>query len=564
MPSVKKVAPFLHQKESRRESLFENAFILSFGRLFITSLILGTSLLIPEHGKNILQIPSNTQLYILTASIYLYSVIFLFLFNSFKDSQFFIFLQILIDLAFITAFVTISGGVESIFIFLYFFAIIAGALFLSRMQLFLVVLVATLFYGGSTLKTAPFHALLHHQFFNFIWENRFTIYRLTLQLLALWGVAILTNVLSSELQKRKQELLEKTKEYQKLERFNENVLQSIESGILTVDPLYLITYLNKAGEKILEIPKTFLLNRDIRTVLPPLAKRLTNNGNSRNTIRHNQLVLKKPNGYKKVIGFSISTLFDSENNASGKIVIFQDLTRYKAMEDRVHESEKLATVGRFAAGLAHEIRNPLASLSGSIQVLKDSLELSGSDKELMNIVLRETDRLNRLVSDFLLFSQFSKGKLKHFNLSPLIDEILSILKKENRDDGLRIENRLPPSLPIYSDRDKLKQVFWNVLINAIQAKDKKTHIITIERVPSPPVDVFAAKDVSITIAIRDNGKGISKAAMKKIFEPFFTTRPDGTGLGLSIAYQIMNSLGGSIIITSKEKKGTNVFISIPV
>ncbi len=541
-----------------------NSFILSVVRILVASLILGTSLFIPEHGKNILQIPSNPQIYVLISAIYLFSLISLALIKPFKDNAWFIFFQTIIDLLFITAFVSISGGVESIFIFLYLFSIVASALFLDRTKLYLIVIIATLFYMGSILRTAPIQALIENRLFAYIWTNRFTIYKLLLQVLALWGVAVLTSVFIYELQKRKSELARQAKEYRQLEHFNENVLRSIESGILTVDLRNRVTYINKAGEQILKVTKEQVIGKDVFVIFPVLVKYLINSKKRLDAPRHAQVILKQPGKRDRVIGFSVSTLLDSENAPAGKIVVFQDLTRYKTMEKRIHESEKLATVGRFAAGLAHEIRNPLASLSSSIQVLQESLNLSGIESELMNNVLEETDRLNRLVTDFLLFSQFGKEAFQEFNLHLLIGEIFSILSRDNRENNINFINKVPNDLEIYSDKDKLKQVFWNILNNAIQAKNKERHIITVAIPPSPTEEPETDNGIEfLSIVVSDNGKGIPKGSMKRIFEPFFTTRPEGTGLGLSIAYQIVSSLGGNIHVTSEEGRGTSVKITIP-
>ncbi len=546
-------------------SLQKRLSVLSFGRLFITTLILGSSLLIPDHGKNILQIPSNDQLYVLISIAYFYSLVCLLLIKPFRNSVWLIFSQILGDTVFITAFVYISGKDNSIFIFLYFFSIIAGALFLDRARLFLLVLLATLFYTGSILKTAPLDALWHGNLTGYIWTHRFTLYKMGLHTLALWGIAILTSILSAELLKRKAQLVEKTKAYQNLERFNENILQSIASGILTVDSRGAITYINSAGKRILGIEDRPILHKNIQEIFPALAKH-THTHTPQESTRHYSTPYHGPNSENKLIGYSISTLYDAENLPTGKIFIFQDLTRYKAMERRVHESEKLASIGRFAAGLAHEIRNPLTSLSGSIQLLKDSLDLKGVEQELMEIVLRETNRLNRLVSDFLQFSQFGKENYQPVRLHQLIEEILSILEKKHDGSAIHFTNELPEDLILHSDRDRLKQVFWNILINAVQSKDKRALTVTIKGFFSSSQEdrPSQAKNDLYTILIEDNGKGIPKPIMKKIFEPFFTTRPDGTGLGLSIAYQIITSLGGTISVSSREGVGTSFKITLPV
>lgn len=544
--------------------LQENLPILNLGRISITTLILGSSLLISEHGKNILQIPSNTQIYVLISIIYFYSLVCLYLTKFFRKSQWFTFLQIMVDIIFITAFVNISGGVESIFIFLYFISVIISTLFLDRAKLLLVTLFATLLFNGIILGTAHIELMSRFNLSNYIWANRFIIYKLVIYTTALWGIAFLTSTLSIELQKRKTELYEKTREYKKLERFNENILQSIGSGILTFGDSGTITYMNKAGENILETKGAVAVGRNIQDIFPDLAEQLNKQKKPHRGLHQIRIPFKRSRSRNKVIGLSLSTLLDSDNQPAGKIAIFQDLTRLEAMEKRVRESEKLATVGRFTAALAHEIRNPMASLSGSIQVLKESLDLKGAEKELMDIVLRETDRLNRLISDFLQFSRFGKENLQRFKLHQLIEEIVFILTKENHEKEIRFINKIPKDLVIYSDRDKLQQIFWNILINAVQAKDKKELVVNINGDHPVEDEAEVPYHTFYTITIKDNGRGIPKAAIKKIFEPFFTTRPEGTGLGLSIAHQIMSSLGGNISVTSEEGTGTSIQINLPI
>ena len=551
-----------HNRKGNRPA--KALFILSAGRIFITTLILGTSLFIPEHGKGVLLIPSNTHLYILISIVYFYSLICLILAKHIKRLERFIFLQIFADIIFITAFVTISGGVESIFVFLYFFSTIASALFLNRTKLLVIVFFATLFYAISILRVAPIHALLTSSFFTYVWAHRFLLYKLAIHTIALWGIAILTSFLSLELQKRRREIQQQSKAYKQLEQFNENILRSIESGILTVDNSSRISYINQAGSAILEAEAKTLIGQDIFDLFPILGNYLKSSNHLSRSPSHSRIILKDFTDKNKIIGFSSSSFMDSENNTVGKILIFQDLTRYKAMEKKVRESEKLATIGKFAAGLAHEIRNPLASLSGSIQILKASLELSGTDRELMDIVLRETDRLNRLVADFLQFSHTGKEKLTRFNLRALISEILSVLRKEVlENDGAYFQNLLADDFIIFSDRDRLKQVFWNLILNAIQAKDKKPLSVTIRGEKSPQDPSADSADTHCKITVQDTGKGFSKATGRAIFDPFFTTRHSGTGLGLSITQQIISSLGGTIHFDSQEGVGTTVRVVLP-
>ncbi len=564
MPSDKPTSPFLSPVPPPTQPIRKRLYILSIGRLCLATLVLGSSLFISDRGKAILQIPSNTNLYILICLIYLFSLICLILIRRYKDSQWFIFIQVLMDNLFITGFINLSGGVESIFIFLYFFSIITGALFLDRPKLFAVVAFTTLFFLSSILKSISFFLFFKLGLGSFLWTYRFVLYKFILHAVSMWGVAVLTSFLSSELQKRKSQLIEKTKAYQSLERFNENILQSIISGILTLDSNNRITYINKAGKRILEKDEPDIINKPIHEVFPALSEHLNTPFSPDETSHHYSVTYENPASSTKIIGFSISTLFDAEGQASGKIAIFQDLTAIKAMERRVHESEKLATIGRFAAALAHEIRNPLTSLSGSIQMLRDSMDLKGDDRELMDIVLRETQRLNRLVTDFLQFSRFGKENFQNLNPYLLAEEIISVIQQEHQADGIHFENNLPRDLTIHSDRDRLKQVFWNILTNAVQAKDKPELNIVITGNLSEQRQTASSGARFLTLEFKDNGKGIPDSILLRIFEPFFTTRPEGTGLGLSIAHQVVNTLGGAMTVTSQVGVGTTFKITLPV
>ena len=563
MPSDKPTSPFLSPVPPP-QPIRKRLYILSIGRLLIATVVLGSSLFISDRGKIILQIPSNTSLYLLIFMVYLFSLICLILIRKYKDSQWFIFIQILMDNLFITGFVHFSGGVESIFIFLYFFSIIAGALFLDRPKLFAVVALTTMFFFSSILKSISFFLLFKLGLGPFLWTYRFIFYKFLLHTISMWGVAVLTSFLSSELQKRKTQLIEKTKAYQSLERFNENILQSIISGILTLDSDNRITYINKAGKRILEKDESAILYQPIQEVFPALSEHLNEPFSPDETSHHYSVTYEQPGSSAKIIGFSLSTLFDAEKQPSGKIAIFQDLTSIKAMERRVNESEKLATIGRFAAALAHEIRNPLTSLSGSIQMLRDSMDLTGDDRELMDIVLRETQRLNRLVTDFLQFSRFGKENFQILNPYLLVEEIISVIQREHPEDRIHFENALPKDLTIHSDRDRLKQVFWNILTNAVQAKDKPEHKIIITGHLSESSPMVSSSSRFFTLTFQDNGKGIPDSILLKIFEPFFTTRSEGTGLGLSIAHQIVNTLGGAMTVTSQVGVGTTFKITLPV
>jgi len=231
------------------------------------------------------------------------------------------------------------------------------------------------------------------------------------------------------------------------------------------------------------------------------------------------------------------------------------------MEEQVRTHERLATVGSLAAGIAHEIRNPLASLSGSIQVLQGELDLHGDNKNLMDIVVRETDRLNTIITEFLEYARLKNVQNERIELLSVIDETIMLLKncKEYSCD-MRISHAVTPDIVLHGDAQRLRQVFWNLLINACQAMPKGGEITVTARPFLQEND-----DVSwCEIIIADTGQGIAHEDRDKIFSPFFTTKTGGTGLGLAIVYRIIEDHRGTITVDSIPGKGTQFIIRLPM
>ncbi len=225
-----------------------------------------------------------------------------------------------------------------------------------------------------------------------------------------------------------------------------------------------------------------------------------------------------------------------------------------ALEAHVKRVEKSAAVGEMAAGLAHEIKNPLASLSGSIQLLREEIRYDPEHDKLMKIVLREADRLSRLLSDFLLFARPKIGKLEVLNLEKVLSETVELFEKDTTCRGrveLKIENA--SNLNVEMDPGHLRQVLWNLFLNAADSIDENGTII---------ISLYPIKRSTACIEIRDNGRGMSEETMKLIFDPFFTTRPDGTGLGLSIVQRILASYDCQLDVESKEGQGTSFFLKL--
>jgi two-component system sensor histidine kinase PilS (NtrC family) len=276
--------------------------------------------------------------------------------------------------------------------------------------------------------------------------------------------------------------------------------------------------------------------------------------------RFNGQIMKK-DGSTALLGMTASLLKDDANTVRGIILVFQDITKLVEMEDQVRIKERLATVGSLAAGIAHEIRNPLASLSGSIQVLQGELNLQDDNKHLMDIVVRETDRLNTIITEFLEYARLKNAQNERIELAPVLDETIMLLKNcRDFKDNINITHQVDPRVVIKGDSQRLRQVFWNLLINACQAMPLGGEIMVTARLFS-----HAGEDTDwCEIMIADTGPGIAREDRDRIFNPFFTTKTGGTGLGLAIVYRIIEDHQGTITVNSVPGKGAAFIIRLPI
>jgi two-component system sensor histidine kinase PilS (NtrC family) len=225
-----------------------------------------------------------------------------------------------------------------------------------------------------------------------------------------------------------------------------------------------------------------------------------------------------------------------------------------AMEDHVKRVDKLAAIGEMAAGLAHEIKNPLASLTGSIQILKNGVDLDADHARLMHIVLREADRLSALVNNFLLFARPPAGKVEPIELDKAIQETVELFERDSTCQGrISIKQDFSQQLFIEMDPDHFRQVLWNLLLNAAEAINGDGTI---------DIKMHAPKGPQVRIDFTDSGCGISDEALKSIFDPFYTTKPNGTGLGLSIVYSILETYDSRLDVKSKEGIGTTFTLNL--
>ena len=338
------------------------------------------------------------------------------------------------------------------------------------------------------------------------------------------------------------------------------ILENMSSGVLVVDTDCRVLTMNAAAEEILELRKEDVLSHHVDTVLgrraPDLAHELVQSLSSERPRRRQEISGHSRAGAYRPMGISISPLTDGTQRRRGVIAVFQDLTEVHEMRERVRKADRLAAVGELSAGIAHELRNPLASISGSIEMLYHELALDGENKRLMELIMRESDRLDRIISDFLEFARLRTPRRVPSKLDRCIEEVVTLVRQNaEKSEGISIRTAFDPALPdVWMDDEQMRQVFMNLAVNSCEAMENGgTLEITAER----------TGEQKVRVAFKDNGPGIDPDGLERMFEPFFTTKDGGTGLGLAMANKIAVAHGGSIEFRNTER-GAVFTIVLPV
>jgi two-component system sensor histidine kinase PilS (NtrC family) len=481
----------------------------------------------------------------------------------------FIYIQVTIDIALVTAIVYVTGGIASYLQTLYLLVIVGATILLGRRGGLYAAAAASIAYGA--MLDLDFYGILplsYKVFWGFMrpqWEDVLTT--LSTNFLAFFTVAYLTGYLAEKMKAAEQKLEEKEIDYERLEELNRNIVENISSGIMTLNTRGHITSFNKAATEITGYGLREVYYKKLEVLFPSLIEADVKAGveAGSDSIRLEKAFETK-DGRELYLGFTVS---EGGSGDAARIVTFQDLTQLKGMEEELRRVEKLKALGELSIGIAHEVRNPLASISGSIQVLKSELTLDKTDARLMDIVVRETDRLNSLITDFLLFARPAKETLQVLNLQELVTEKVVIFKNSPQALGIEIQNGLDSPLFVDGNARQLGQVFWNLLLNAAQSMDGSGRITIGAVCTNQPVESTSTGTASepvlrIEVTVTDTGVGIEPEQIPLVFDPFFSTKDDGTGLGLAIVHRIIESHGGRIEVKSTLGVGTEIKVLLPV
>lgn len=475
--------------------------------------------------------------------------------------QFFPALQTLCEIIVVSSIVYTTGNINSAFSGLFILTIISAALrnnlagTLGFASLVSIAYSIVIWYGMAIVGQPESSMKALENIFH---SRDAAFYSIFLHILTFYLIAFISGFLVERIKIKDRQLADTSQALRIARLETDDILRHLNSGLITIDRYGKIIYFNRAGEEILGYKEEDLKGRYFNDVfearMPNLADNLQKAIQSRQHSQRNEVEIVDNSGKSIPLGISTSLLIGENNHLRGVIAIFQDLTDTKIMEEKVREADKLTAVGELSAAIAHEIRNPLAAISGSVEVLKSTLEFTGENERLMDLIIRESTRLNNILSDFLLYARANRTVLTRIELCRLVSDVFEIVRHQPAYYS-KIDLLLRSSesfVYVYSDEDHLKQILINLIINAYQAIGKRSGEIY--------VDVEKDESEKAVIKVVDNGPGIDNKILTRIFDPFYSTKKDGTGLGLAIVQRLCSNLKIDFSTDTETEAGTSFIL----
>lgn len=551
--------------EAGTGSLLSRLVYLTAFRLLMVSALLGATLWVTLRPGDELDGATALMLYGIIAFVYGASLGYLWLLRLRRRLQAVAYAQVAGDIGLATFLVYLTGGADSLFTLMYPLAIVNASIVLPRRGAVVAAVAAA---GTFAALVGLLDQNLLAPAATYLAQRSVSGPRLVLVVLANGVAFVLTAALASyltdQLRRTGQQLSERELDYEALAELHGSIVNSMASAILTTDAAGRVVFANPSAAKVTGYTPQQLIRTPLAELLPELAEYLASTADSGQVRFESELSVRDAGGRLLRLGVVVTALERQGERARRgsfsieptRLVVMEDRTALRAMAEAMRRSDRLAAVGELAAGLAHELRNPLGSMSGAVELLSKGTSLSEAERRLFDIVFRETARLNRLVTDFLGFARPLPVTSSPTDVAALADETLNVFKHGPVSARLQIERTGVDSLRVFADTAQLRQVVWNLLQNATEAMADGPGRIT--------VDVDWAPDGRCRLAVSDTGAGIDAEGLARLFEPFYTTKESGTGLGLASVHRIVEAHQGTVEVSSEVGRGTTFAILLPV
>jgi two-component system sensor histidine kinase PilS (NtrC family) len=527
-------------------------------RVVVGTLLLGSAILIQLNRPGAFPVD---PFFFLIGLTYALSIAYFATLRLVNRHQWLADLQMGADALLVSGFIALTGGIVSYFSSLYFLPIIAASAIRFRRGGLQVATLSALLYLGIVMAQyvdmVPYWMAIQGLELP---SWRFAQYMVAINVFGFWAVALLAGSLAERVRSADARLAVASGQIADLRAYNEYVIDSLLSGLVTTDNEGRVLTFNKAAATITGIPTEQAVGQNVGEVLqlPPTVRiQLTTLVETRSL----RVDLEYRTGQGRVLDIGLMvTMISFPDGRSGYLFTFQDVTELKRLERNARLQQRLAAVGEMAAGIAHEIRNPLASMSGSIQVLRQELPLSDDQAQLMDIVLRESERLNDTIRSFLAYARPQKFAVAQLDICKVVTDAAILLRNSSEArDTHTVDVKVPPTAVWYeADENQVRQIVWNIATNGLRAmSDGGRLILSVETDHTSPQD-------EVVISVQDEGRGIPAEELDGIFQPYRSSFERGTGLGLAIVHRIVSDYGGVIQVSSTVGVGTTVRVRLPV
>jgi two-component system sensor histidine kinase PilS (NtrC family) len=474
-------------------------------------------------------------------------------------------IQILGDAFLATSLVLMTGGIESIFTFLFFFTIFTGATLRGRQgALFTATIAALSYLVIFVIQFSSFGSVPTLFFADVNASQQLPFDNVVVHVAAFYAVGFGAGYLAERIGQVGSELERRQLDIRQLRALNDNIVRSLSAGLVTLDLDGRVSFFNPAAAELTGIPEEAARFQPLATLIPELASLLAEATRDA-TLPDGRVEgrLTRPNGDDLVVGLSVALLRDPRGLPNGYVLTFQDLTALKSMELEVQRRDHLAAIGKLSAAIAHEIRNPLASISGCVELLAKRNPEGAEERQLTDIVVREVDRLNGLVEEFLEYARPIQVSRRRFSLTELVAEVVQMATLDARvSEGVVIEsmNQASGELLLDSDPQRIRQVLVNLVRNGCQAMERGGRL----RITTSRIAFGSGGSPYVVVQVDDTGPGLTEEVRQNLFEPFFTTKQSGTGLGLATSYRIVSELGGVLLADNAPGGGARFVLMMPL